>query len=79
MRFLRTSGYNSSTVYTNFAHGDEGPAAWYGARKLDRLSNLKLKWDPNELLSFYNQVPLPHKHEPERISVSEPGVELELL
>ncbi|KAI2621293.1 hypothetical protein GGR54DRAFT_96721 [Hypoxylon sp. NC1633] len=56
--FTAVSGFPEPAVYVNFAHGDEGPAAWYGARNLERLSELKREWDPQELFSFYNAVPL---------------------
>ena len=51
------SGFGSPAVYVNFAHGDEGPAVWYGARKLSRLGLLKRQWDPRGLFSFYNAIP----------------------
>ncbi|KAL5333401.1 FAD-binding domain-containing protein [Aspergillus crustosus] len=54
----RTNGFGDLSVYVNFAHGDEGPVAWYSERKLERLSALKRKWDPNQLFSFYNAIPL---------------------
>lgn len=53
-----TSGFDQLAVYVNFAHGDEGPAAWYSAEKLKNLTRLKRKWDPKELFSFYQPVPL---------------------
>lgn len=56
--FSITNGFGDLSVYVNFAHGDEGPEAWYGSRKLRRLSELKRKWDPNQLFSFYDPVPL---------------------
>ncbi|KAE8146574.1 hypothetical protein BDV25DRAFT_162207 [Aspergillus avenaceus] len=56
--FTKTSGYDSLTLYNNYAHGDEGPEVLYTAKKLPRLSQLKRKWDPNERFSFYNPVPL---------------------
>jgi hypothetical protein len=40
----------------NFAHGDEGNAAWYTESKLPTLRQLKAKYDPNLLFSFYNPV-----------------------
>nr|QNC49721.1 Hfaza2M [Hypoxylon fragiforme] len=52
------SGFDEPVVYVNFAHGDEGPAAWYGARNLARLSELKRKWDPRGLFNYYNAVPM---------------------
>ena len=56
--FARTSGFEALTTYSNYAHGDEGPEAWYSARKLPRLSALKRKWDPDELFSWNYPVPL---------------------
>jgi hypothetical protein len=53
-----TSGYPTLATYVNFAHGDEGPVAWHGARKLGKLMNLKQKWDPKQVFSYYNAVPL---------------------
>ncbi|CAG8961607.1 hypothetical protein HYFRA_00006143 [Hymenoscyphus fraxineus] len=52
------AGYDGEqTVYVNFAHGDDGPAAWYGKRKLEKLGRIESEWDPNGLFSFYNHVP----------------------
>ncbi|KAK6066639.1 FAD binding domain-containing protein [Seiridium cupressi] len=51
------NGFDSKSVYVNFAHGDEGAETWYGVRKLEKLGRLKSKWDPNDLFSFYNPVP----------------------
>ena len=56
--FARTSGFDSLTTYSNYAHGDEGPEAWYSARKLPQLSALKRKWDPDQLFSWNYPVPL---------------------
>lgn len=52
------SGFDQPTVYVNFAHGDEGPAAWYGQHNIEKLVTLKRKWDPQGLFSFYNAIPL---------------------
>jgi hypothetical protein len=54
---IAASGFASPAVYVNFAHGDEGPDVWYGARKLRRLGLLKGQWDPRGLFSFYNAIP----------------------
>jgi hypothetical protein len=59
-KLTRACGSSSSAVYVNFAHGDEGPEAWYGKRNLDKLVRLKKEWDPQGLFSFYNAVPLHH-------------------
>ncbi|ELR03672.1 hypothetical protein GMDG_06315 [Pseudogymnoascus destructans 20631-21] len=56
-----TSGLDCLSIYVNFAHGDEGPEAWYSHRKLARLSRLKRKWDPSNRFGFYQPVPL-HYH-----------------
>ncbi|KAF6810456.1 FAD-dependent oxygenase, partial [Colletotrichum plurivorum] len=52
-----TSGNRELSVYVNYAHGDEGAAAWYSRRKLPQLKNLKKKWDAKGLFSFTNPVP----------------------
>jgi hypothetical protein len=44
-------------TYVNYAHGDEGPEAWY-AQSLPRLRELKGIWDPNEVFSFFNPIPI---------------------
>ncbi|AEO68595.1 uncharacterized protein THITE_2055098 [Thermothielavioides terrestris NRRL 8126] len=44
-----TSGYPNRRVYLNYDHGDEGPAAWWGADHLRKLRALKAKWDPDNL------------------------------
>lgn len=55
-RLQRGSGKPSLEVYVHFAHGDEGPTAWYTGSKLLQLRALKAKYDPNTLFSFYNAV-----------------------
>lgn len=57
-RFVVGSGYENHSVYVNFAHGDEGAGAWYGAKKLPKLLDLKHKWDPEAIFSYFNPVPL---------------------
>jgi hypothetical protein len=59
-KFQETSGFADLSVYTNYAHGDEGPEAWYSRRKLGRLVALKKRWDPEGAFSWYNAVP--HRH-----------------
>ncbi|KAL6230189.1 hypothetical protein BDW75DRAFT_223377 [Aspergillus navahoensis] len=56
--FTKTSGFEHLTLYNNYAQGDEGPEIWYTPRKLPKLVELKRKWDPNEVFSFYNPVPV---------------------
>jgi hypothetical protein len=57
-KFQETSGFEDLSVYTNYAHGDEGPAVWYSAKNLERLVGLKNRWDSNWLFSWYNPIPL---------------------
>ena len=57
-KFQKTSGYKHFSMYINYGHGDEGPGVWYSPRKLKRLTRLKRKWDPDQLFSFNNPVPL---------------------
>ncbi|WYZ38371.1 hypothetical protein EsH8_III_000285 [Colletotrichum jinshuiense] len=52
-----TSGNKELSVYVNYAHGDEGAAAWYSQRKLPQLKHLKKTWDAKGLFSFTNPVP----------------------
>ncbi|KAE8146566.1 hypothetical protein BDV25DRAFT_169796 [Aspergillus avenaceus] len=56
-RFAKTSGFEDFSVYSNYARGDEGAEAWYGARKLSKLAQLKRKWDSKGLFSVHNPVP----------------------
>lgn len=48
------SGSDSLEVYLNFAHGNEGPEAWWTEDKLPVLKGLKAKYDPTNLFHFYN-------------------------
>ena len=56
--FQPTSGYDNLTMYINYGHGDEGPGVWYSPQKLGRLTRLKREWDPNQLFSWNNPLPL---------------------
>ncbi|KAF6222868.1 hypothetical protein HO133_000919 [Letharia lupina] len=56
--FQAVSGFAVPHVYVNYGYGDEGPAAWYGAHNLPRLSALKRKWDPRGYFGAGNPVPL---------------------
>ncbi|KAI1332613.1 FAD binding domain-containing protein [Xylariaceae sp. FL0255] len=47
-------GKNPLSVYVNYAHGDEGPVAWYSSRKLPALHAIKSKYDPKNLFHFTN-------------------------
>jgi hypothetical protein len=52
----KASGKVARGVYVHFAHGDEGEADWYSERKLVALKELKSKYDPWGVFSFYNAV-----------------------
>lgn len=56
---VSTAGYDGLACYANYAHGDESPEALYSQEKLPRLSDLKAQWDPDQVFSYYNAVPLP--------------------
>lgn len=49
-------GTSPLEVYVNYAHGDEGPVAWYSERKLPRLLALKSRWDPKNLFKWTNSL-----------------------
>jgi fumiquinazoline A oxidase len=53
-RAQKASGYPTLSTYVNFAHGDEGPEAWFTADKLPRLRALKATYDPHNLFSYFN-------------------------
>lgn len=55
-KLLQVSGREHLTIYTNFAKGDEGPAAWYPGESLQRLVRLKKTYDPDAWFSFYNAI-----------------------
>jgi Berberine and berberine like len=42
--------------YVNFAYGGEKDDELYGAGKLDRLRELKKKWDEKRHFSHYNPI-----------------------
>ncbi|KAH7303837.1 hypothetical protein B0I35DRAFT_446100 [Stachybotrys elegans] len=50
------SGNPELETYVNYAHGDEGPAAWYSVKTLPRLRELKRVWDPQGIFGFYNPI-----------------------
>ncbi|KAL4908421.1 hypothetical protein BDW74DRAFT_175103 [Aspergillus multicolor] len=56
--FNATSGFDGLKLYANYAHGDEGLDAMYGAEKLPRLLELKREWDPKNLFRFNNPLPV---------------------
>ena len=55
--YVTTSGYDSLSVYVSYAHGDETLAARYGEQKLERLGQLKRRWDPKNVFGFDNALP----------------------
>ncbi|KAL8665054.1 MAG: hypothetical protein Q9202_002610 [Teloschistes flavicans] len=56
-KFQQTSGFTNLSVYTGYAHGDEGQTAWYSWRKLGRLVRLKKQYDPKQIFSWNNPIP----------------------
>lgn len=52
------SGYERPAVYLNYAHGDEAPEAFYGYEpwRLERLRDLKKKYDPRGFFNSYHPV-----------------------
>ena len=54
----RGSGRSQVHAYVNYAYGDEGAKAWYGADawRQDKLKALKKKYDPSGRFSFYAPV-----------------------
>jgi hypothetical protein len=57
-RFQKTNGFGETKVYVSYGHGDEGQAAMYGERKLNRLRALKRRWDPQQMFSWNNAITL---------------------
>lgn len=53
----QTAGYNSSTVFVNYARGDETIENIYSAAKLPRLAQLKKQYDPFNLFAYYHPLP----------------------
>ena len=52
------SGYNSTHIYQNYAHGDEPLSQLYGDRqRQERLTNLKNKYDPHGVFNAYHAIP----------------------
>lgn len=50
------SGNPRLETYVNYAHGDEGPLAWYTEDKLTQLRILKERWDPGAVFNFTNGI-----------------------
>lgn len=52
---LKASGQPNLRAYVNYALGNEGPKAWYGAEewRQRKLKALKKKYDPKGKFSFY--------------------------
>ena len=53
--FTEVSGYPELRIYVSYAHGDEGPRAWFG-HNVARLKALKKIWDPKNLFSYMNPI-----------------------
>ncbi|RDW79275.1 putative FAD-dependent oxygenase [Aspergillus mulundensis] len=47
-------------AYVNYASGEEGVRAWYGYEpwRLEKLQEVKRRYDPEERFSFYGPIPL---------------------
>lgn len=60
---LEGTGDEELRSYVNYAAGDEGVRSWYGYEpwRLERLQELKQKYDPEEKFSFYAPIPLPEE------------------
>lgn len=56
--FISTSGALTKNieVYVNYGHGNEGELGWYTERKLPRLRDLKKRYDPYGLFTYYNAI-----------------------
>ncbi|EED21270.1 conserved hypothetical protein [Talaromyces stipitatus ATCC 10500] len=54
----KTTGYDSPTVFVNYARGDETIEDIYSATKLPRLAQLKRQYDPFNLFAYYHPLPL---------------------
>ncbi|RYP34669.1 hypothetical protein DL768_011046 [Monosporascus sp. mg162] len=52
------SGYDQQATYVNYGHGDESLEAMYGYEpwRLERLRNLKRRYDPHGFFNHYNSV-----------------------
>lgn len=53
------SGFARPAVYVNYANGTEGLGASYGYDewRLQKLKELKRKWDPEGMFSSYHPIP----------------------
>ncbi|KUL86302.1 hypothetical protein ZTR_08597 [Talaromyces verruculosus] len=54
----KTTGYDSPTIFVNYARGDEKIEDIYSAEKLPQLAQLKKKYDPLNLFAYYHPLPL---------------------
>ncbi|KAL4797932.1 hypothetical protein BDV19DRAFT_377394 [Aspergillus venezuelensis] len=61
------TGSDELHAYVNYAAGDEGAESWYGYEpwRLEKLQQIKRKYDPNERFSFYAPIPLDEEEEGE--------------
>lgn len=57
-RFEAVSGFEEQHYYINYAFGDEGPAGWWSAANVPRLTALKRTWDPLHKFGAGNPIPL---------------------
>ncbi|KAI0469320.1 Glucooligosaccharide oxidase [Xylaria cf. heliscus] len=54
--FVETSGYDDLAVYVSYTQGDETLSQIFGGN-LPRLTQIKKKWDPNNVFRFYHALP----------------------
>lgn len=59
IRKLLREGGEEMLSYVNYAHGDEGPGAWYGHEhwRIEKFKTLKKAWDPEN--RFGGNAPIP--------------------
>ncbi|KAE9981583.1 hypothetical protein EG328_011522 [Venturia inaequalis] len=57
---VEAGGYEKLRIYQNYAYGDEDPRSYYGYEKwrLEKLRNVKRRYDPNNVFRGYHDIPL---------------------
>jgi len=60
IREVLREGEGETLSYVNYAHGDEGPGAWYGHEhwRIEKLKTLKKVWDPQNKFGGYAPIPV---------------------
>ncbi|KAI0108565.1 Glucooligosaccharide oxidase [Nemania sp. FL0031] len=54
--YAETGGYDGLAVYVSYAHGDETLEQLFGSN-LPKLTQLKQKYDPNNVFAYYHALP----------------------